>query len=167
MIQTTEARDLCAESEWTLVESSFSPALEALPPSDLKSGLGRVKKLHQESMNVVDRQHSDARKHTTSLRIQLFAEAMNRFKAALTLLEKARVVATSNDVDHEKLAEETRASAAREREDRELTSRNSHVLSAMAVRGEQQGGKSGAKRIQSHVGSATRRRQARRDTKNS
>jgi len=168
MIQTTEARELCSESEWDLVESSFSPAVEALPLSDLKSRLGRVKKLHQKSGDVVDRQHSDARKRTTRRKTELFAEAIGRFEAALTLLEKAhRVVPISNDVDHEKLAEEARASSAREREARQLKSRNSHVQSAMAVRGEQQGGKSGARRIQSHVGSATRRRQAKRDTKNS
>jgi hypothetical protein len=116
----------------------------------------------------VDRQHSDARKLTTRRKTQLFAEAIGRFEAVLTFLEKAhRVVPISDNVDHEKLAEETRAASAKEREDRQLKSRNSHVLSAMAVRGEQQGGKSGAKRIQSHVGSATRRRQAKRDTKNS
>jgi hypothetical protein len=167
MIQTTEARELCSESEWAQVESSFSQAVEALPISDLKARLGRVRKLHQKSMDVVDRQHSDARKQTTRRKTQLFAEAIGRFEAALTLLEKAhRVVAISNDVDQEKLAEEARESAARERADRELKSRNSHVRSAMAVRGEQQGGKSGATRIQSHVGSATRRRQAKRDTKN-
>ena len=168
MIQTTEARELCSESEWAQVEGSFSQAVEALPISDLKASLGRVKKLHQKSMDVVDRQHSDTRKQTTRRKTQLFAEAIGRFEAALTILEKAhRGVAISSDVDQEKLAEETRAIAARERADRELKSRNSHVLSAIAVRGEQQGGKSGAARIQSHVGSATRRRQAKRDTKNS
>jgi hypothetical protein len=171
MIQTSEARELCSESEWAQVESSFSPAVEALSSPDLKARLGRVKKLHQKSRDLVDRQHSDARKLTTRRKTQLFAEAIGRFEAALTFLEKAhRVVGVSNDVDNEKLADETRAlkaSAAKEREDRELKSRNSHVQSAMAVRGEQQGGKSGARRIQSHVGSATRRRQAKRDTKNS
>ena len=171
MIQIIEARELCSESEWAQVESSFSPALEALAPSDLKSRLGRVKKLHQKLTDLVDRQHSDARKQTTRRKTQLFTEAMGRFQAALTFLEKAhRVVAISNDADNEKLADETqalKASAAKERAARELESRNSQVQSAIAVRGEQQGGKSGAKRIQSHVGSATRRQQAKRDTKNS
>jgi len=37
MIQTIEARELCSESEWELVESSFSPAVDALLSSDLKS----------------------------------------------------------------------------------------------------------------------------------
>lgn len=171
MIQTSEARELCSESEWALVESSFSPAVEALSSSDLKARLGRVKKLYQKSRDLVDRQHSDARKRTTRRKNDLFAEAIGRFEAALTFLEKAhRVVAISNNVDNEKLADETRAlkaSAAQEVADRKLKSRKSHVLSAMAVRGQQQGGKSGAKRIQSHVGSATRRQQAKRDTKNS
>jgi len=75
----------------------------------------------------------------------------------------------SKDVDDERLPEETRApnvDAAQERAHRELESRKSHVLSARAVQGEQQGGKSGSLRIQSHVGSATRRQQKRRDTKN-
>jgi len=170
MIQTIEARELCSESEWELVESSFSPAVETLEPSDLKSKLGRVRKLHQKSRDLVDRQHSDARKHTTRRKTELFAEAIGRFEAALTLMEKAhRVAGVPTNADNEKVDEEGRAldvNAARERVDRELVSRKSHVLSAMAVRGEQQGGKSGARRIQSHVGSATRRQQRKRDTKN-
>jgi hypothetical protein len=171
MIQTSEARELCSDSEWAQVEGSFSPAVEALSPSDLKSRLGRVKKLHQKLGELVDRQHSDARKQTTRRKTRLFEEAIGRFEAALTFLEKAhRVVAISSDGDNEKLADETQAlnaSAARERAARELKSRDSHVQSAIGVRGEQQGGKSGAKRIQSHVGSAARRQQARRDKKNS
>ena len=171
MIKTIEARELCSESEWAQVESSFSPAVEALPSSDLKSRLGRVRKLHEKSRNLVDRQHSDARKQTTRRKNEMFAEAIGRFEVALTFLEEADRVtaAVSGNVENENLVQETRAlnvSAAQERADRELESRKSHVLSAMAVRGEQQGGKSGSKRIQSHVGSATRRQQRRRDTKN-
>lgn len=170
MIQAIEARELCSESEWAQVESSFFPAVEALPSPDLKSRLGRVRKLHQKSRDLVDRQHSDARKQTTHRKTKLFAEAIGRFEAALSLLEKGdRVAVVSENVDNENPTEETRAlnvDAAQERVDREFESRKSHVLSAMAVRGEQQGGKSGARRIQSHVGSATRRQQKRRDTKN-
>ena len=170
MIQTIEARELCSESEWELVESSFSPAVEALPSSDLKSKLGRIRKLHQKSRDLVDRQHSDARKLTTHRKTELFAEAIGRLEAAQGLLEKAhRVAAVPKDVESENLAEEARAlnvNAAKEHADREFESRKSHVLSAMAVRGEQQGGKSGSRRIQSHIGSATRRQQKRRDTKN-
>ena len=173
MIQTIEARELCSESEWALVESSFSPAVETLESSDLKSKLGRVRKLHQKSRDLVDRQHSDARKHTTRRKTELFAEAIGRFEAALTLMEKAhRVTGVPTNADNEKnekVDEEVRAlnvKAARERTDRQLESRKSRVLSAMAVRGEQQGGKSGERRIQSHIGSATRRQQGRRDSKN-
>jgi hypothetical protein len=170
MIQTTEARELCSESEWELVESSFSPALEVLVLSDLKSTLGRIRKLHQKSRDMVDRQHSDARKLTTRRKTALFAEAIGRLEAAQGSLEKAhRVFPDPKNVESGNLAEEARAlsvSAAQERADRELESRKRHDLSAMAVRGEQQGGKSGSRRIQSHVGSATRRQQKRRDTKN-
>jgi hypothetical protein len=170
MIQAIEARELCSESEWAQVESSFSPAVEALPPPDLKAKLGRVRKLLQKSVDLVDRQHSDARKLTTRRKNELFAEAIGRFEAALSLWEKAHpTMGVSKDVDGERLPEEIRAlnlEAAQERAHRELESRKSHVLSAKAVQGEQQGGKSGSRRIQSHVGSATRRQQKRRDTKN-
>lgn len=170
MIQTIEARELCSESEWELVESSFSPALEGLLSSDLKSKLGRIRKLHQKSRDLVDRQHSDARKLTTRRKTELFAEAIGRLEAAQGSLEKAhRVSAGPKDPESGILAEEARAlsvNAAQERADRELESRSRHVLSAMAVRGEQQGGKSGSRRIQSHIGAATRRQQRKRDTKN-
>jgi len=170
MIQAIEARELCSESEWEQVESSFSPTVEGLAAPDLKGKLGRVRKLLQKSVDLVDLQHSDARKLTTRRKAELFAEAIGRFEAALALIEKAhRTVAASKDVDDKSVAEETRAlnlNAAKERADRELESRKSHVRSAMAVRGEQQEEKSGSRRIQSHVGSATRRQQKRRDTKN-
>ena len=171
MIQTIEARELCSDTEWALVESSFSPAVEALPPADLKSALGRVRKLHRNSTDLVDRQHSDARKQLTRRKTTLFAEAIGRFEAALTRITNVPDVAGVSEMfDREKPTKETRAlelDAAQERAARELESSKSHVLSALAVRGELQGGKSGAKRIQSHVGSATRRQQSRRETKNS
>ena len=90
MIQTIEARELCSESEWELVQSSFSPAVETLLSSDLKSKLGRIRKLHQKSRDVVDRQHSDARKLTTRRKTELFAEAIGRLVAAQGFLENGR-----------------------------------------------------------------------------
>jgi hypothetical protein len=170
MIRQDEARELCSTSEWTLLESSFSPLVETLPPSDLKARIKRIQKLQQKSEAVVDLQHSDHRKQTTRRKIELFAEANARLEAALTLLEKAhRLTPVSNNGDSEKVVEETRTSSLKglqERANAERQGRERHVLSAIAVRGEQQGNKSGVKRIQSHVGSATRRQQGRRDSKN-
>jgi hypothetical protein len=171
MIQPSEARELCSESEWKLVESSFSPVVETLPPSDVKSRIERVRKLHRKCTDLLSRQHSDSRKRTTRRKTQLFAEAVGRFEATLNLVENAAqsVELASKNVDKKKIAEETRTrnmDALRERADRELESRKSQALSVLGVRGEQQGQKSGARHIQSHVGSVTRRQQARRDTKN-
>jgi hypothetical protein len=152
------------------LESSFSPAVEKLPPSDLKTRLKRIRKLHEKSEAVVKLQHSDHRQQTTRRKIELFAEAIARLEAALTFLEKAhRVVPVSKDGDSEKLAEETRTSSLKglqELAKAERQSRERHVLSAIAVRGEQQSQKSGARRVQSHVGSSARRQQGRRDSKN-
>src|SRR4030095_15057876 len=110
MIQAIEARELCSDSEWAQVESSFSPAVEALPLSDLKSRLGHVQKLHQKSRDLPDRQHSDARKLTTRRKTALFAEAIARYEAALARMTKAhRVTPVSKNVDDEKLREKTEA----------------------------------------------------------
>jgi hypothetical protein len=170
MIQQDEARELCSKSEWTLLESSFSPLVETLPPSDLKTRIKRVRKLQQKSEAVVDLQHSDHRKQTTRRKIELFAEANARLEAALTFLEKAhRLTPVSNSGDSQTLVEKTRTSSLKtlqERAKAERESRERHVLSAIAVRGEQQANKSGVRRVQSHVGSATRRQQGRRDSKN-
>lgn len=170
MIRQDEARELCSKSEWTLLESSFSPLVEALPVSELKTRLKRIRKLQQKSEAVVELQHSDHRKQTTRRKIELFAEANARLEAALTFLEKAhRLAPVSQNEDREKLAEETRASSLKTlqaRADAERESRERRVLSAISVRGEQQANKSGARRVQSHVGSATRRQQGRRDSKN-
>lgn len=172
MIESTEARELCSKSEWKLVESSFSPVVETLPPSDLKSRIDRVGKLRRKMTGLVIRQHSESRKITTRRKTELFDEAVGRFEATLNLVEKAHSVEPALTIlDNKKATEATRAlnmEGLQERADRELEKRKTHVLTAMnsALRGEQQGQKSGARRIQSHVGSVTRRQQARRDTKN-
>jgi len=170
MIQTREARELCSKAEWELIESSFSPIVATLPRSGLKSALDRARKLYGKTTDLVSLQHSESRKRTTRRKTEMFAEAIERFEAALNLVENARSVEpVPKDVHDEKIAEETRTlnmAALRERADRKFESRKSRVLSALAVHGEQQGQKSGARHIQSHVGSVNRRQQGRRDSKN-
>jgi hypothetical protein len=170
MIQTSEARELCSKSEWELVESSFSPMVETLPRSGLKSRLDRARKLYRKITDLVTLQHSESRKRTTRRKTEMFAEAIERFEAALGLVENAASVEpVPTDVHNKKIAEKTRTlnmDALQERANRELESRKSEVLSALVVHGEQQRQKSGARHIQSHVASANRRQQGRRDTKN-
>jgi len=100
----------------------------------------------------------------------MFAAAIERFEAALNFVENIKSVELApKHVHNKRLAKETRTlnmDALQERADRELESRKSEVLSALAVHGEQQAQKSGARHIQSHVGSVNRRQQGRRDTKN-
>ena len=170
MIQPSEARELCSKSEWELVESSFSPMVEAFSSSDLKSRIDRSRKLHRKTTDLVSLQHSESRKRPTRRKIQLFAEVVGRFEATLNVVENARnAEPASKNVKNEKIAEETRTlnmDALRERDDREVENRKSQSRSALGLRGEQQAQKSGAKHIQSHVGSVTRRNQIKRDTKN-
>ena len=167
MIQPNEARELCSNSQWELVQSSFSPMVEAFSSSDLKSRIDRSRKLHRKTTDLVSLQHSDSRKRTTRRKTEVFAEAVARFEATLNVMENAHP-ASKND-DNNKLAKATRTlnmDALRERADREVESRKRHLLPALALRGEQQGQKSGATHIQSHVGSVTRRKQTIRDAKN-
>ena len=167
MIQPGEARKLCSKSEWPLLESTFSPSVEALSVSDLKSRINHVRKLHQDSEDLVHLQHSDDRKRTTQRKIELFAEAVDRLESTLNHLEKVGPVLKSGD--SEKLPEQARTlnvGALQVPADLELERRKKHVLAAFAVRGEQQGEKSGARRIQSRVVPANHRQQGRRDSKN-
>jgi hypothetical protein len=170
MIQPSEASELCSKSEWELVESSFCPMVETLPRSGLKSRLDRTRKLHRKTTDLVSLQHSDSRKRTTRRKTEMFAEAVDRFEATLNRLENAPSIGRSTkDVHNTRRDEQTRSlnmEALRERTDREFESRKIQALSVLGVRGEQQGQKSGARHIQSHVGSVNRRQQGRRDTKN-
>jgi hypothetical protein len=170
MIENSEARELCSNLEWELVESSFSPMLNSLLQSDLKSRLDRAIQLYRKTKNLVSQRHSESGKRTTRRKTQMFAQAIDRFEAALDLLENAQSMRPSPKEIHDtKVAAETRRlnmEALQDHANRELESRKSRVLSAVAVHGEQQGQKSGARHIQSHVGSANRRQQGRRDTKN-
>ena len=170
VIQPSEARELCSKSEWDLVESSFSPAIETLRPLDVRSKMDRVRRLHKKCTDLVIRQHSDSRKRTTLRKAELFAQTVAEYEAILSLSTNAQELQlTSKDAD-KKVADKTAAfhldMALRERADREFQSRKTRVLSALGVRSEQQGQRSGAKHIQSHVGSAARRQQGRRDSKN-
>ena len=89
MIQPNEARDLCSTSEWALVENSFSPIVETLAPSDLKSRLERTRKLYRTSAELVSLQHSNSRKLRTRRKHSMFAEAVDRFRATLNLAKNA------------------------------------------------------------------------------
>lgn len=167
MIQPSEARQLCSKSEWELVENSFSPAVETVPRSGLKSRIDRVRKLHRKTTDLVSLQHSDSRKRTTRRKTELFAEALARYDATLHAMEITHPA--SKDLDNNKFAQGTRTlnmEALRERADREPETRKRQLLPALALRGQQQGQKSGATHIQSHIGSVTRRKQTIRDTKN-
>ena len=171
MIQPSEARELCSKSEWALVESSFSPTVETFPRSGLKSRLDRARKLYRKTTDLVSLQHSDSRKRTTRRKSEMFAaEAIDRFEATLNLVESAESgEPTPKDIHNKKTAEETRTlniDALQERANQEPASRKSEALSALAAYGEQQKRRSGARGVQSHVGSVNRRQQGRRDSKN-
>ena len=169
IIQPSEARELCSKSEWELVGGSFSTVVEDLSPSDLKSRIDRVRKLHRKSTDLVNRQHSEARKLTTRRKTELFAEAIGRFETSLKLVENANGVEPTASRNIGSKAEKMQRfdlDALRERADHEFENRKSEMLSALAARSEQQRGRSGSKGVQDHVGSVTRRQQGRRDTKN-
>jgi hypothetical protein len=119
---------------------------------------------------VISFEHSAARKHTALRKTELFNESIGRLETILNMLEIGHSgESASKNADAGKMLEETRAlnmEALQQRVDQEVVSQKSHVLSALGLRGEQQGQKSGAKHIQSHVGSVNRKKQGRRDTKN-
>jgi hypothetical protein len=169
IIQAGEALELCSKSEWELVGSSFSMVIDNLSPSELKSRIDRVRKLHRKCADLINRQHSDARKVTTRRKTELFAEAIGRFETSLKLVENANGAELPASRNIDRKAEKMKTlnqDALRESADHEFGNRKSEMQSALAVRGEQERGRSGAKRIQSHVGSVTRQQQGKRDTKN-
>ena len=169
IIQPSEARELCSKSEWELVGSSFSTVVEELSPADLKSRIDRVGKLHRRCTDLINRQHSASRKITTRRKTELFAEVIGRLETSLKLVENANVVAPPASRNIGSKADKMQRfdlDALRERADHEFENRKTEMLSALAARSEQQLGRSGAKGVQSHVGSVTRRQQGRRDTKN-
>jgi len=171
MIQPSEARELCSQSEWGLVESSLSPMVETLPRSGLKSRLERAKKLYRKTTDLVSLQHSDSGTHMTRRKSEMFAEAIDRFEETLNVVEENAGSAepTPKSIHNMKVAEETRTlnmDALQERANQEPASLKSESLSAQAAYGDQQKRRSGARAVQSHVGSANRRRQGTRDTKN-
>lgn len=92
MIQPSEARKLCSSPEWELVGKSLSPIVETLAASDLKPKLGRARRLYRKSAELVSLQRSPSRKRMTRQKHSMFAEAVDRFRTTLNLIEKARNV---------------------------------------------------------------------------
>ena len=148
--------------EWKLLESSFSPAVETLTPSDLKSRLERTRKLYQKTEELVSLQHSESRKHVTRRKHSMFAEAIDRFRATLNLEDNASRV-PSVALERTSILN---MDELQKRDHKEISSRKSESLSALIDHGQQQMSKSGARGVQGHVGSANRRQQGRRDHKN-
>src|SRR5688572_17892236 len=83
MIDLSEAHSLCSKSELNLVEASFAPKLEMLTPSNLRSKIDGVGKLHQKCTAMIKLLHSDARIATTRRKVQLFEETIGRLEAPL------------------------------------------------------------------------------------
>jgi len=125
-----------------------------LPRSALKSRLGRARKLYAKTTNLVSLQHSKPRKRTTRRKVEMFAEAIDRFEATLDLLENAQSVEPAPKYVHnQKIAVETRTLNMGALEKRANANRKRQLLSALAVQGIKQKRRSGARGVQSRVGS--------------
>jgi hypothetical protein len=169
MIQPNEARKLCSTPEWELVEKSFSPIVERLAPSDLKSRLERARKLYRKSAELVSLQRPESRKRITRRKHSMFAEAVDRFRATLNLAETAVSLQPASKSVDRKATEKAwilNRDALQNRDDQKFSNRRSETLSALIDHGQQQMSKSGARAVQGHVAAANRRQQRRRDTKN-
>src|SRR5689334_8829545 len=94
MIQRTEARQLSAKNEWSLISSSLPPALGTLSVARLKSKIVRARKLRQKYQDLYRRQKLSSRSRITgtpgerlNLRTfrkkQMFEEAMIRLQLQL------------------------------------------------------------------------------------
>jgi hypothetical protein len=109
LIQISEALDLCSESEWELIEHSFFPMVAMLPRSALTSRLGRARKLYAKTTDLASLQHSEPGKRTTRRKVEMFAEAIDRFEATLDLLEEVQSVEPAPKyVQNQKIAVEIR-----------------------------------------------------------
>jgi hypothetical protein len=160
MVDLNKAHAVCSKSEWNLVRSSFAPLLETDTPSNLKLKINSVKTLHRTYTDMISRLHSESRITKTRQKIELFAETMERFEAALKNAEVAQGEQTpANDHDGKTIVE-IPSPGLNAPPDR----RESPISSALAHRGEQPGQKSGSRRSQSHVGSIPRRQQGRRNS---
>jgi hypothetical protein len=80
--------------------------VETLPASDLKARLDRARKLYRKTLDLITLQHSDSRKRTTSQKTQMFAKAVDRFEAALNLVENDQIVESApEDADNKKFTD--------------------------------------------------------------
>src|SRR5690242_4881106 len=108
----------------------FSTVVEDLSPSDSKSRIDRVRKLHRKCTDLVNRQHSEARKLTIRRKTELFAEAIGRFETSLKRVENANGVEPPASRKIDSKAEKIQTlnlNALRERADHEFENRKSEM----------------------------------------
>lgn len=167
MVDLSEAHTLCSKSELDLVESSFSPKIEALTPSNLKLKIDGAQKLHGKCTRMISILHSESRIATTRRKIELFAETIGRLQAALDHGENAQGIERPvvMDDDREAVKEILLPGPDKhpDRNDRQAEGLDRRILSALARRGELDR-QSRSTRAEGHAASIPRRQQGRRNS---
>jgi hypothetical protein len=96
-VTRSQAKEICTKDELELVESSFAPAVNALPAARLKSRIDRARKL-QDKYRELERSQNRAAKDSTSgktrtanartaRKARLFDETRARFEKRLARLD--------------------------------------------------------------------------------
>jgi hypothetical protein len=98
-VSRAQAREICTKPELELVESSFSPAVNALTPARLRSKITRTRKLQDKYRELARGQHrsqkqsaSNGRTRDSNVRTErkarLFEETRERYEKRLARVEE-------------------------------------------------------------------------------
>jgi hypothetical protein len=96
-ISLEQAKELCTQDEFKLVETSFPPAVEGITPARLRQKIARSRRLQDKYRDLSRRQNrgtkaSDtsrarASNERTAQKAELFVEVRERFENRLGALE--------------------------------------------------------------------------------
>jgi hypothetical protein len=186
-VAKSTARKLTTKAEWALLESSYSDALKALTPSQLKQRVVRARKLQDKYRDLARQQRGEARGKRPARRTraaqgnantrekqELFTEARLRFEAQLARLEAAAAREAEREARQEardaaKAARKRPSSAARKRRSSRSAGKASAAKSSTAAsRGARKASvfsRQATKAKRAHAGARGRRRQGKRDSR--
>ncbi len=171
------ARELCTETEFRLVNASFSPEVKELSKAELKKHIQRTRNVRDKFKDLGRRQHLEAKgsrkpsgrkpasgNQGTLKKAQLFEETLARFEKRLTAVEAQEEKAAR------KAAEKTRKAALKKVVKPKSPKTSSSKSIAIQKQGQdntklRKGQAIKGVKIGSHVRAANRRSQARRDNR--
>jgi hypothetical protein len=176
MIQQKEAQQLSTKTEWDLISKTFPPKLKEATAAHLKSRIVRLRRLREKYSDLYRRQKNasrgqstgrpgEAQNARTKRKAQMFDEAISRVNERLKPAASSSVSANAAQASKAAAGPSPLNTAATREAVVRRQQRRKDKAASPAVPKQTRLAVGGQKRLRGHAAAATRRSQARRDSR--